>query len=325
MNKETIVSGTRPSGVLHVGNYLGAFKQWLELQSQPNNKCFFLIVDLHALTTPFEPKSLHNASLDFAASFLALGIDPNKSTLFLQSSVPEHANLAWIFNCLTALGELERMTEFKDKAEKNQSGINAGLLCYPTLMAADILLYKPTLVPVGEDQTQHLELTRSIARKFNNKFGKVFPEPKNFSLKPLRVKSLSDPAKKMSKTGDEALLLDDEPKEIMRKLKKAVTASEPGKKSPGVENLFLLLEHFSPSEQIAVFRDAQRNNTLKFSELKETLAKNISDYFAEFREKKKQLLARPEALAEILGDGAHKARAVASQTLLEAKQKIGLL
>jgi tryptophanyl-tRNA synthetase len=326
MNKqEIIVSGTRPSGILHVGNYLGAFKQWLELQNQPSNKCFFIIVDLHALTTPFEPKILHTATLDFAASFLAFGVDPNKSTLFLQSSVLEHATLAWIFNCLTPLGELERMTEFKDKSAKNEAGINAGLLSYPTLMASDILLYKPTLVPVGEDQTQHLELARSIARKFNNKFGKIFHEPKNYALKPLRLKSLTDPEKKMSKTGDEALLLDDEPKEIMRKIKKAVTASEPGKKSPGVENLFFLLENFGTLEQVNFFREAQRNDNLKFSELKETLAKEIAEYFAEFREKKKELLSKPEYLAEVLGDGSRKAHEVASQTLMEVKQKIGLL
>jgi len=326
MNKpEIIVSGTRPSGILHVGNYLGAFKQWLELQSQPNNKCFFIVVDLHALTTPFEPKILRDTTLDFAASFLALGIDPNKSTLFLQSEVLEHATLAWIFNCLTPLGELERMTEYKDKAAKNEAGINAGLLSYPTLMASDILLYKPTLVPVGEDQSQHLELTRAIARKFNNKFGKIFAEPKNFALKPLRVKSLTDPEKKMSKTGDEALLLDDEPKEILRKLKKAVTATEAGSKASGVENLFFLLEQFSPTDEVNFFRSAQREDTLKFSELKETLAKNIANYFEEFREKKKELLSKPDYLAQVLGDGSHKARHVAGQTLMEVKQKIGLL
>lgn len=325
MTKQTIVSGTRPSGVLHVGNYLGAFKQWMELQAEPNNQCFFLIVDLHALTTPFESKVLRQTTLDFAASFLAFGVDPSKSVFFLQSSVPQHAELAWIFNCLTPMGELERMTEYKDKAARNEANINAGLLCYPNLMAADILLYKATLVPVGEDQTQHLELTRSIARKFNNKFGKVFPEPKNYALKPMRVKSLTDPEKKMSKTGDEALLMDDEPKEIMRKLKKAVTASDSGNNSAGVENLFLLLEHFGTKEEIIFFRNAQHDDSLKFSELKETLAKQIAVYFEEFREKKKQLLSRPEQLAEILGEGSHKARQVANQTLQEVKQKIGLL
>ena len=321
---ETIVSGTRPSGVLHVGNYLGAFKQWLELQDQGHN-CFYFIADLHALTTPFEKKTLKQNTLEFAAMFLALGFDPDKTVLFLQSSVPEHANLAWIFNCLTPLGELERMTEFKDKAAKNEAGINAGLLSYPTLMASDILLYKPSLVPVGEDQTQHLELTRSIARKFNNKYGKTFPEPKNFALKPLRVKSLTDPEKKMSKTGDEALMLDDSPSEITRKLKKAVTATAGGGKSPGEENLMLLLSHFGSDEEVRYFTEAQNKGSLKFSELKASLSTSIANYFAGFREKKKELMAKPQILAEVLGDGSHKAHKVAEQTLLEVKEKIGLL
>ena len=324
MPKQTILSGIRATGRLHVGNYLGALKQFVDLQNEGNN-CFFFIADLHALTTPFEPKELTENTLEVAAEYLAAGIDPNKSTFFIQSEVLETAVLAWILACGIPLGELERMTQYKDKSKQHKENINAGLLTYPALMAADILLYKPTLVPVGDDQTQHLELTRWIAKRFNNKFGKTFPEPKNYMLKPLRVKSLTDPEKKMSKTGDEALMLDDEPQEVARKLKKAVTASEAGKKSPGVENLFLLLEHFGTQEEIKFFRDAQRADTLKFSELKETLAKEIAGHFAEFREKKKELLSRPERLAEILGEGSRKARQVASQTLMEVKQKIGLI
>lgn len=325
MNKQTILSGIRATGRLHVGNYLGALKQFVELQKDSNNDCYFFIADLHALTTPFEPKELKQNTLEVAAEYLAAGIDPNKSTFFIQSEVLEHAALAWIFSCLTPLGELERMTQYKDKSKQHQDSINSGLLTYPTLMAADILLYKPKLVPVGDDQTQHLELTRSIARKFNNKFGNIFPEPKNYLMQPLRIMSLTSPEKKMSKTGDEALMLGDSPAEITRKLKKAVTASDAGKKSSGVENLFLLLEHFGTQEEISFFRDAQRSENLKFSELKETLAKVISSYFSEFREKKKELLARPEKLAEILSEGSRKARQVASQTLLEVKEKIGLL
>jgi tryptophanyl-tRNA synthetase len=323
--KHTILSGIRATGKLHVGNYLGALKQFVELQKDDNNNCFFFIADLHALTTPFEPKELKQNTLEVAAEYLAAGIDPAKSTFFIQSEVLEHTVLAWVLACGIPLGELERMTQYKDKSKQHKESINAGLLTYPALMAADILLYKPTLVPVGDDQTQHLELTRTIARKFNNKFGKVFPEPKNYLIKPLRVMSLTDPEKKMSKTGDEALMLDDSPTEVARKLKKAVTASEAGKKSSGVENLFMLLEHFGSKEEIAFFRDAQRNDSLKFSELKETLSKDISAYFEEFREKKKELLSRPERLAEILGEGSHKAREVANQTLQEVKQKIGLL
>ena len=319
------MSGIRATGRLHIGNYLGALKQFVELQNDEQNKCFFFIADLHALTTPFEPQALHQNTLEVAAEYLAAGIDPKRSVFFIQSEVLEHATLAWILACGIPLGELERMTQYKDKAKQHKDSVNAGLLTYPTLMAADILLYKPTLVPVGDDQTQHLELTRNIARKFNNKFGKTFPEPKNYLMKPLRIMSLTDPAKKMSKTGDEALMLDDEPKEIQRKLKKAVTASEAGKRSPGEENLMLLLSHFGTPDQIAYFADQQSNGSLKYSELKEALAEDISLFFEEFRERKKQLLARPEQLAEILGEGASKAKKVAAETLLEVKQKIGLL
>ncbi len=323
--KEIIVSGIRASGKLHIGNYLGALKQFIQLQNDSAKKCYFFIADLHAITTPFEPEELTDTILDITATYLAAGLDPEKCVFFPQSQVLEHTQLAWIFNCLLPLPELERMTQYKDKARQQKENINAGLLTYPALMAADILIYKGEAVPVGEDQVQHVELSRVVARKFNNQFGETFPEPKPFLHKPLRIMSLTDPTKKMSKTGDESLLLDDEPKEIQRKLKKAVTASEAGKKSPGEENLMLLLSHFGKDDEIRYFTKAQNDGTLKYSELKETLAKNIAEYFAEFREKKKELLDRPQYLAEVLGQGAAKARKTAQQTLLEAKQKIGLL
>ena len=322
---KTILSGIRATGRLHIGNYLGALKQFVELQEDSQNLCFFFIADLHALTTPFDPKELRDDTLNVAAEYLAAGIDPNKSVFFLQNQILEHTWLAWIFNCITPLGELERMTQYKEKARQHKTNINAGLLTYPTLMAADILLYKPTAVPVGEDQVQHVELARVVARKFNNRFGQTFLEPQTYLRKPLRIMSLTNPNKKMSKTGDEALLLDDNPKEVHRKLKKAVTASEVGAQSPGEKNLMLLLSHFGTPDQIAYFADQQSNGSLKYSELKEALAEDVAIYFEEFREKKKELLARPEQLAEILGDGASKARKVANATLLEVKQKIGLL
>lgn len=326
MNKtETIVGGIRPTNKLHIGNYLGALKQFVEISNDTSKTSYFFIVDLHAITTPFEPKELRENTLDAAATYLAAGFNSHNSRLFVQSHLPEHSELAWIFNCITPLGELERMTQFKEKSLAHATNINAGLLAYPVLMAADILLYKPTGVSVGDDQVQHVELARTIARKFNHKFGKTFPEPQTYMRKPLRIMSLADPAKKMSKTGDEALLLDDEPKEIMRKLKKAVTSSESGKKSPGEENLMFLLSQFGGADENRYFTEAQHNGSLKFSELKQTLAKDISQYFAEFREKKKELLSKPEDLAEVLGEGASKARKVAGQTLMEVKQKVGLL
>lgn len=324
MDKPSIVSGIRATGRLHIGNYLGALKQFIDIQNQEKFNCFFFIADLHALTNAVEPKQLRKDTLEVVAEYLAAGLDPKKVTLFLQSQVSEHAELAWIFDCGTPIGELERMTQFKEKSSEQKQNINAGLLTYPVLMAADILLYKPSFVPVGEDQTQHLELTRIIARKFNNKFGKTFPEPKNYILKPLRVMSLQHPEKKMSKTGDDPLMLDDSPKEIEKKIKRAVTASA-GSGSAGVDNLLLILRHFGNLDQVQYFEDALETNTIKYSELKQTLSEVIVEHFAEFREKKKLLLSEPENLIRILADGAKKAREVAHETLLEVKQKTGLL
>jgi len=322
----TIVSGIRASGKLHIGNYLGALKEFVKLQDENPGNCFFFIADLHALTTPFEPKELTESTLNVAADYIACGIDPNKSVFFLQNHILEHAELAWILNCITPLGELYRMTQFKDKStQQTNESISGGLLTYPTLMAADILMYRPTIVPVGDDQVQHVELTRTIARKFNHKFGETFPEPKTHLRKPLRVMSLTDPAKKMSKTGDEALMLDDTPSEIKRKLARAVTATEGQQKSPGVDNLFLLLEHFGTKEQIEFFAEQRKDNTIKFSQLKEMLAADISMYFKEFREKKSALMSNPQHITEILELGAAKARIIAQQTLSDVKSKIGLL
>jgi tryptophanyl-tRNA synthetase len=327
MNKQqTLVAGIRASGKLHIGHYLGLVKQLLETQNNPENNCYFFIADLHGITTSFESSDLSKNTLDITATYLALGINPKKVTFFLQNHVLEHATLAWIFNCITPLGELERMTQYKDKSRQNEQNINTGLLTYPCLMAADILLYKPLAVPVGEDQVQHVELSRVIARKFNNKFGKTFPEPQTYLRQPLRIMSLTNPEQKMSKTGDEALNLDDTFEEIKRKLKKAVTASDPNSRnSPGVNNLLYLVEQFASAESKQYLMARQKDGTLQYSELKEILAKDINSYFTDFREKKQELLSKPKYLAEVLGQGAEKARKVASQTLFEVKQKVGLL
>ena len=321
----TIVAGIRASGTPHIGNYLGAMKQFIELQK--DNECFFFIADLHSLTTPFEPKEQLQNALNIAVDYLALGLDPEKCTLFLQSQVSEHSELAWILNCITPLGELERMTQFKDKSSSVKiENINSGLLNYPVLMAADILLYKPYGVPVGEDQFQHLELTRTIAKKFNNRFGELFPLPKAVSNeKALRVKSLTDPDKKMSKTGDEAVLISDSPEEIRRKIKKAVTATAADGKAPGVENLILLLEQFGNEEAAKHFKSEIKKGTIRYSELKETLSEDIIQYFALFREKRAEFLNHPDKVLEVLAEGAIRAKKRAQTTLEEVKKKIGLL
>lgn len=324
MKQETILSGVQATGKMHIGNYLGALKQFVDIQNEGKLQCYFFVADLHALTVPRDPKQLRQDTLEVVAEYIAAGLDPRKSVIFIQNHVLEHAELAWVFNCITPVGELERMTQYKDKGRAQKDSVNAGLLTYPVLMAADILLYKPNFVPVGEDQVQHIELSRIIARKFNKQFGKVFPEPKPFVREPLRIMSLKNPDKKMSKTGDEPIYLDDSPKEIEAKLKKAVTASG-GDGSKGVENLMYLLEQFGDAAQVGKFRGAIKDGSIKYSELKTELAVAIADYFAEFRRKKKALLADKQYLAQVLTDGAAQAREIAHETMFEVKQKIGLL
>jgi tryptophanyl-tRNA synthetase len=324
MKQETILSGVQATGRMHIGNYLGALKQFVDIQNEGKLSCYFFVADLHALTVPRDPKALRAETLEVVAEYIAAGLDPDKSVIFIQNHVLEHAELAWIFNCLTSVGELERMTQFKDKGRAQKESVNAGLLTYPTLMAADILLYKPNFVPVGEDQVQHIELARDIARKFNKQFGRLFPEPKPFMRKPLRIMSLKNPKKKMSKTGDEPLYIDDSSGDIHAKLKKAVTATG-GEGSAGVENLMFLLEQFGDPKLVGQFAGAIADGSIKYSELKTALADAIADHFADFRKKKKELLADKSQLARILSDGAGRAREIASQTIFEVKQKIGLL
>ncbi len=321
----TILSGIQPTGKLHIGNYLGALSNFVNLQNNDEYNCFFAIVDYHSISDIYEPKEKPGQILDLAANFLAADVDPNKSTLFVQSHLCEHTELAWIFNCITPVSELERRTQYKNKSKKQPRNINMGLLDYPILQAADILLYQPKAVPVGADQKQHLELTNVIVRKFNNRFGKTFQEITPLWTNFPKVMDLKRPRQKMSKSDPAGcIFLDDEPAVIQKKLKSAVTASEPGKQSPGEKNLMELLGHFGTADQIATFKKQQDDATLKYSELKEVLAKQIADYFAEFRERKKELLAKPAHLKAVLNDGATRARKVASETLKEVKQKIGL-
>lgn len=319
MKKETILSGVQATGHMHIGNYLGALKQFVDIQNEGKLQCYFFVADLHALTVPRDPKQLRQDTLDVVAEYIAAGIDPKKSVVFIQNHVQEHAELAWIFNCITPVGELERMTQYKDKGRTQKDSVNTGLLTYPTLMAADILLYKPNFVPVGEDQVQHIELSRVIARKFNKQFGHTFPEPKPFEKKPLRIMSLKNPDKKMSKTGDEPLYIDDSPKDIEAKLKKAVTTEA------GAKNLLELLSYFGTDDLVKQYSAVQKSGEIRYSDLKSDLTAVISDSFADFRERKKELLSDKTELAKILDDGANRARKIASETLKEVKEKIGLL
>lgn len=326
MAKHRIISGIQPTGKLHLGNYLGSLKHFVELQNSGKYECFFFIADLHSLTENYDPKQKQADVLEVIATFLALGLDPKKSTLFLQSAIPAHSQLAWIFNTLTPMGELERMTQYKDKASRQQNNINVGLFTYPVLQAADILLYKPFGVPVGQDQIQHVELTRMIARKFNTKYGELFPEPKELLTSVPKVMSLLEPEKKMSKSlGDAHVInLTDEPDVIQKKLARAVTATEGGSKNPGVTNLLTMLEQFAAPEANAFWKQ-ETEKTIRYSDVKATLTKILGTTFSAFRKEHKRLLARPKECATVLQTGNVRAAKVAQATLAEALVKTGLV
>lgn len=321
-----IVSGMQPTGNLHIGNYLGALKNWVALQNSGEYELYFFIADLHSLTIQMDPKVRRDNIRLLAAEFIAAGLNPKKCTIFVQSHVPEHTELAWVFNSVTPIGELERMTQFKDKALQNNKNINAGLLTYPILQAADILLYHATEVPVGQDQVQHLELTHDTVRWFNNRFGEYFKDVKPKLTSFPKVMSLLEPTKKMSKSAGENhyIGIGDEPSVIENKLKKAVTATEGGGAAPGVANLLMLLREFGGEKLYNEFAKAEKDKTIRYGDLKATLANAISGYFADFRKKRAELLANPKKLDKILADGAKKAQKVACKTMEEVRVMIGL-
>jgi tryptophanyl-tRNA synthetase len=326
--KAIIFSGIRPTGKIHIGNYLGAIKQWIELQKK--FFCVFCIVDYHGITTPFNPRGVKNNIMDLALDLLTIGINPKKSILFIQSHIPEHTELTWILNTITPMSELKRMTQFKEKSVLHQDYVNVGLFDYPILMASDILLYKANGVPVGDDQAQHVELTRTIARKFNSIFSKTFPEPDTILSSHSRIMSLQDPTKKMSSAlgPKHYISLDDSPEIIKQKIMTAVTdTGSEGKepKSPGVENLFCLLEEFSSKKTYNKFQNDYKNKKIKYVELKNTVAQDLSAHFEKFRQKRKELSRQPKKVEKILNDGAKKAKIIAQKTLTEVKQKMGLI
>jgi len=329
-----IFSGIQPSGVIHVGNYFGAIKQWIELQKK--NTCILGIVDLHAITASYDPKEMQKNIFETAIDYLSAGIDPKKSIIFVQSHIKEHAELTWLLETLAPMGELERMTQFKEKARQNKENINAGLFAYPVLMAADILLYKTEIVPVGEDQTQHVELTRTLARKFNSRFGETFPEPKTQLPKiGARIMSLTDPNTKMSKSlGPQSYIaLSDSPEAIRQKIKTAVTDS--GKEikfdeqnKPAISNL-LTIYHLFSKKSIADIEKKYKNKgptqAGRYAEFKKDLAEVIIKGLKPFQEKRKELEKNPRLIEKILAEGQKKAQKIATETIKEVKIKMGLL
>jgi tryptophanyl-tRNA synthetase len=328
MTKQILVSGIKPTGDIHIGNYLGTLKNWVELQDKYN--CFFFIADWHALTIKHDPKNYQDLILKTAMTLLSVGIDPKKSTLFVQSHLSEHAELCWLFNTLTPVAELERMTQYKDEAKQHKDNINAGLLDYPVLMSADILLYKPEVVPVGHDQLQHLELANVIAKKFNNRFGQYFEEVKPNLSKSPRLMSLTEPDKKMSKSlgPNNYIALDDSPEMIRKKVMSAVTDVGPtgsSEMSSGVRNLFILLEEFADKQTVVKYKNSYLDKTLKYSELKAELAEAIIKILSPIQERKAKLMKDQKKVQKILLDGAKQARTIAQKNLLEIKKLMGLV
>ena len=325
---QNLVSGIQPSGRLHIGNWLGALKNFIALQESGEYACRFFGADLHSLTEGFDPAQKKTQTLDVLASFLAAGIDPKKSAVFVQSHVPAHSELAWILDTIAPFGELSRMTQFKDKSGRQEENINLGLFAYPVLMAADILLYDAARVPVGEDQIQHLELARALARKFNAKFGETFAEPQALMTPEARVMSLSDPLRKMSKSEPAGcIFLDDSPEEIKAKIMAAVTDSGSGiaydpETKPGISNLLSILSGVTGTP---VAELAETHKDARYSSFKTAVAKAVAKKFAPFRKKKEKLLANPGKLMKIAARGAKAANIIANAKLKIAREKMGLL
>jgi tryptophanyl-tRNA synthetase len=320
-----IFSGTQPTGNLHLGNYLGALKNWVALQHEYES--FFCIVNLHALTIPQDPKLLLEKTRDLARVYLAVGIDPQISTIFIQSDVPEHAELTWVLNCVARVSELERMTQYKDKARKQQENVNVGLLDYPVLMASDILLYQTDLVPVGHDQKQHLELTRDIAIRFNRDYGETFKVPDAFIPKMgARIMSLSDPSKKMSKSDDDPngrILLMDDADTVQRKFKRAVTDSGTeirfDETRPAINNLLEIYHLITGRPQPEVEEHFAGKG---YAQLKGQLADATIEFLRPFQQRVAEIT--DDRLDELLSQGRDKASKIASATLADVYQRVGI-
>ena len=322
-----IFSGIQPTGQIHIGNYLGALKQWAELQERAN--CVFCIVDLHAITVPYDPKKMKESIIEKAVAYLAAGINPEKSIIFVQSEIKEHTELCWLLNTVTPVGDLERMTQYKEKSKKFKANLNAGLLNYPILMAADILLYQTDVVPVGEDQRQHVELARTIARRFNQKFGQTFRVPEvKLAKSGAKIMSLQNPEKKMSKTDapESYIGLFDEPEVIKQKIMRAVTDTGKVvkydlKKKAGISNLLTIYSLLSDKP----IKDIEKKFKSKgYADFKKSLAELTVNYLEPLRRKRKELLSREVYVKEILKQGERKAQTIAQSTMQEVRKKMGL-
>lgn len=327
-NKKTIFSGMQPSGCVTLGNYLGAMNNWTKLQDEYN--CLYCIVDLHAITVRQNPANLRKASRDLLIQYIAAGLDPEKNIIYIQSHVPQHAELAWILNCFTYMGELSRMTQFKEKSAKHTDNINAGLFTYPVLMAADILLYQTDLVPVGEDQKQHLEITRDIAIRMNGIYNDLFTVPEGYILKTGgRVMALQEPDKKMSKSDENknnTIALLDEPDVIISKFKKAVTDSEKeikySESKPGISNL---LDIYSAVTSKSIAEAEKEFYGVGYGEFKLAVGQAVADKLKPIQDKYKELSSDKAYIDNIIKTNAEKASYFASKTLRKVHKKLGFI
>ena len=323
--EKKLFSGIQPSGDVHLGNYLGAIRKWVSLIGSYD--CFFCIVDYHAITVDYNPAEMQKRILNAVAINIAAGLDPEKCTIFVQSHVQEHTELAWILNSVITIGHLERMTQFKDKSKQHKSNANVGLFAYPVLQAADILLYKGEVIPVGEDQVQHIELSREIARKFNNKFGYVFPEPQEMLSEVPRIMGL-DGKTKMSKSLNNYISLAESPEEIWKKLSTAVTdenrkrRTDPG--DPEICNIFAIHKGFSSQEQLEYARTGCKTAGIGCIDCKKILNKNILNELDPIREKSKELIEDQDYLIDILETGAKRCRVIAKDTMDLVRDKMGI-
>jgi len=329
MSKKVILSGIQSTGKLTLGNYLGAIDNWVHMQEEYD--CYYMIANMHSLTVRNNPEELKNNTLKILAIYLAAGLDPEKNTIFIQSHIKEHTELAWILNCYTYMGELSRMTQFKDKSAKHADNINAGLFTYPALMAADILLYQADLVPVGADQRQHLEITRDLAERFNKIYGETFVVPEAYIRKEsARIMGLQDPTSKMSKSAtnlNDVIFLEDEPEVILKKFKKAVTDSENKVKfdpdnKPGVSNLMQIYASITGKTMDEIEKEFENKG---YGDFKMTVANSVIDRLKPVQEKYKQILEDKEYLEKIYTKSAENARKTAAKTIENVKNKIGIL
>lgn len=325
--RKRVLAGMRPSGKLHLGNYLGGGKGMLELQNNSEYETLYMVADLHGLTTPYDPKTFKDGVREVVLDYLAAGLDPEKSVIFIQSQVPEHTELAYYFSTAVTIARMQHLPTYKDKVKQYPENNTMALLNYPVLMSADILVYKASLVPVGIDQEPHIEVAREIARKMNDNYGTDFPEPKRFSTKGEYVPSLTGEGKMSKSVEGSYIALTDDLDTIKKKLAGAPTDSGKGDSVPekgGVANLLKFVELFAGEERRSHYEKLYTTSGIKYSELKEELANSIYNELKPIQERRKELESKPEYVDKVLEDGAKRARAIASETVAEVRQKMGL-